>query len=118
MKRKQEEEQEEVQKKSGTKLSCPTSFGPKGASGFSDGEGANANASSLRYPLDVLEKESDYMYFEFFNYEPPFKAKNATDSLDAYNSSAGGASPATNLAKILLYMPEGVTTSYKADWHR
>lgn len=116
MQTQQEQEQAAAQKNSVTKLSFPTSVAPKGSSGFSDGEGANANASSLRYPLDVLEKESDYMYFEFFNYEPPFKAKNATDSLDAYNSSAGGASPATNLAKILLYMPEGVTTSYKADW--
>ena len=33
-----------------------------------------------------------------------------------YNSSAGGGKPSSKLPKILLYMPEGVTTSYKADW--
>lgn len=107
-----ENQNQEESQNSVTTLSFPTSIAPKGSSSF----GSNASASSLRYPLDVLEKESDYMYFEFFEYDPPFKKGSSTKGLDAYNSSASGGTPAGNLPKILLYMPEGVTTSYKADW--
>ena len=107
-----ENQNQEANQNSATTLSFPTSIAPKGSSSFGD----NAGASSLRYPLDVLEKESDYMYFEFFEYDPPFKKGSSTKGLDAYNSSAAGGKPAGNLPKILLYMPEGVTTSYKADW--
>jgi len=92
-----------------TKLSFPTSVAKLGLS-------ATNSQVSLRYPIDIAEKESDYMYFEFFDYEPPFKKGTTTEGLDGYNSTAGGGKPSSNLAKILLYMPEGVTTSYKADW--
>jgi hypothetical protein len=73
---------------------------------------------SLRYPNDIISAESDYMYFEFFNYQPPFQSGSATSSgkIDAYNSSNTNAKVASDLPKIMLYMPEGVTTSYKADW--
>tara|TARA_Y100000004_G_scaffold111310_1_gene124943 strand:- start:240 stop:1322 length:1083 start_codon:yes stop_codon:yes gene_type:complete len=112
-----QEAAEQAAAESGTKLSLsfPTSVAAKSATPKAFGPGSSNG--SLRYPLDILDKESDYMYFEFFNYEPPFKkAANLSNALDSYNKSARGDSPATNLPKILLYMPEGVTTSYKADW--
>lgn len=72
---------------------------------------------SLRYPQDIIADDSDYIYFEFFNYQPPFsKESTAGGNLNAYNSSNQNAKVAQDLPKIILYMPEGVTTSYKADW--
>lgn len=97
------------QNNSVTKLSFPTGVAKLGLS-------ATNGQVSLRYPIDIAEQESDYMYFEFFDYEPPFKKGTTTAGLDGYNSTAGGGKPSSKLAKILLYMPEGVTTSYKADW--
>ena len=76
---------------------------------------------SLRYPLDTIEEDSDYIYFEFYNYRPPFS--NVTGSgqagqLNSYNASVNDQNleKASNLPGIMLYMPEGVTASYKADW--
>jgi len=74
---------------------------------------------SLRYPSDIISAQSDYIYFEFFNYQPPFSKESATGgggNIDGYNSSNQKAKVASDLPKIILYMPEGVTTSYKADW--
>lgn len=101
------------QNNSVTKLSFPTSVAKLGSSS----SGKNAGNFSLRYPIDITEQESDYIYFEFFEYEPPFKKGTKTQGLDGYNSSAAGGKPIDTLAKILLYMPEGVTTSYQADWN-
>ena len=77
---------------------------------------------SLRYPLDTIEEDSDYVYFEFYNYLPPFSSgiigSGEEGKLNAYNASVNDQNlqKASNLPGIMLYMPEGVTSSYKADW--
>lgn len=83
--------------------------------------------SALRYPLDgVMAKETDYVMFDFYDYVPPFKginkgaAKNNNKPLDVYNQSATDANlykkTSDSLKSVVLYMPEDISTGYKANW--
>jgi len=77
--------------------------------------------ASLRYPKDIDYTSADYMIFEFFNYKPPFQNKDASLSLEAYNASGVYTKDNKNLVssklpQIVLYMPEGISASYKANW--
>ena len=76
------------------------------------------SSSSKRYPNDIDYTGADYMIFEFFNYKPPFsKGKSAEISLSAYNFGATKDTlEKSSLPQIVLYMPEGVSASYKANW--
>ena len=74
---------------------------------------------SLRYPRDIGTGDSDYMIFEFFNYVPPFSSKVAIGnaaSYNSYNSSINNLQKKAGYPQIILYMPEGVSVSYKANW--
>lgn len=77
-------------------------------------------SGSKRYPGDLDYASADYMIFEFFNYVPPFSSKRSAEiSLSAYNfgaSKASGELESSSLPQIVLYMPEGVSASYKANW--
>lgn len=80
------------------------------------------NSGSKRYPGDIDYAGADYMIFEFFNYTPPFgsvgnKTRSAEISLVNYNFGASRETlePA-GFPQIVLYMPEGVSASYKANW--
>jgi hypothetical protein len=77
---------------------------------------------SLRYPNDPpITADTDYVIFDFFQYNPPFKSDGATanfgvDPLAAYNYSNMREYTTTELKQILLYMPEDISTGYKANW--
>ena len=78
--------------------------------------------TSLRYPDDIGEA-TDYMIFEFFKYKPPFGkgsgAGAANPTREAYNQTSqleDTAKDKAGLPQIILYMPEDVSASYKADW--
>jgi len=93
----------------------------------------NGSGTSLRYPFDApISGDTDYVIFEFWEYNPPFgrgsdgqvsraitatgtpSYKNYTASVDdlkkAKTKSGGTLSP------ILLYMPEDVQTQYGQKW--
>jgi len=77
------------------------------------------NKGSIRYPDDIGAGNSDYMMFEFMDYVPPFNSKVALGnaaSYDAYNSSINKLTRNTTWPQIILYMPEGLSVSYKANW--
>lgn len=76
------------------------------------------NSASKRYPKDIDYTGADYMIFEFFNYKPPFSTgKSADITLSAYNFGAEKKDlTPSGLPQIVLYMPEGVSASYKANW--
>jgi hypothetical protein len=78
------------------------------------------NSGSIRYPDDIGVGGSDYMIFEFMDYVPPFSSKVALGkdaaSYNAYNSSINALTKANGWPQIILYMPEGVSVSYKANW--
>jgi len=84
-------------------------------------------SSALRYPEKVAAtKESDYVLFQFYDYKPPFKGinkgatKDANKPLDVYNQSSTDASfyeeTTKGLKTVALYMPEDISTGYKANW--
>ena len=80
---------------------------------------------SLRYPADAaMAKESDYVLFEFYEYKPPFKGinkgadKDNNNPLAVYNKSATDSEfyKETSEQSVVLYMPEDISTGYKANW--
>ena len=81
---------------------------------------AAAAGTSLRYPTDISTiDKSHYIIFSFKKYTPPFseKAQNGlgSNAVTAYNAQTNNLE-AADLPQILLYMPEGVAASYKANW--
>ena len=83
---------------------------------------APAGAGSLRYPDNVSTKgDSHYVLFNFKKYKPPFSAaanqaaKAGGGAYTAYNANTNNLE-SSDLPQVLLYMPEGVAASYKANW--
>lgn len=87
-----------------------------------------ASGASLRYPLErPIDAKSDYVIFEFFNYNPPF-GKGPGEGSDGSQATATGTSSYTTynasvdkldrsgLSPILLYMPEDIQTQYSQKW--
>lgn len=79
-------------------------------------------SDSLRYPNDVSVKgDSHYVLFTFKKYKPPFSKESQAPSgssntaIQAYNRGTNNLED-SDLQQILLYMPEGVAASYKANW--
>ena len=87
--------------------------------------GTGTTTGSLRYPKDAaMQSGSDYVLFEFYEYQPPFQninkgaARAGGSALSVYNQSATDAKlyEKTSLQSVILYMPEDVSTGYKANW--
>ena len=100
-----------------------------------------SSQGSIRYPADTIDAESDYVLFNFYRYTPPFKTAGSNKTsvqggsnenaevlamqesgsttpeqlLGAYNKSAMYSREEV-LSPIMLYMPEDVSTSFKANW--
>jgi len=83
---------------------------------------SNLAGGALRYPHDSpIHVDADYVAFDFYEYIPPFKSDGSTAeigviSLDKYNASADSQYSKTTLQSILLYMPEDISTGFKANW--
>jgi hypothetical protein len=74
----------------------------------------------LKYPGDMIDADTDYVMFQFSEYSPPFKADSNDVSRNvnptaSYNSSGQEYKP-TGLPTIILYMPEDISTGFKANW--
>jgi len=87
-------------------------------------KGANA-AANYRYPDDIaVGFNTDYVMFEFYKYQPPFQGVNrgATQGgsapVRAYNQTVDDAKFYTSVKSgpVILYMPEDISTGYKANW--
>ena len=82
----------------------------------------NVPADILRYPQDVALGETDYVLFEFYEYKPPFQgiSKDTNQGgLAQYNQSATDAAfyeKTSGVPSVVLYMPEDISTGYKANW--
>ena len=81
---------------------------------------AASNNATWRYPAKPgIAENTDYVLFDFYEYVPPFKQRNTSGTpLEVYNRSANSASSyeKTSLPQLLLYMPEDISTGYKANW--
>ncbi len=98
-----------------------------GSTSYSQLGAPGAPTTSLRYPEQAaMAAGSDYVLFDFYKYQPPFKGINKGDtkknstSLATYNQSATDAAfykKETQTQKsVVLYMPEDISTGYKANW--
>jgi hypothetical protein len=82
-------------------------------------------STSLRYPEDgSFGAGADYVLFDFYKYQPPFQGINRASTVAgstpvaAYNQSATDSKFYTKTTEksIILYMPEDISTGYKANW--
>lgn len=82
---------------------------------------------SRRYPRDAaMTANSDYVLFEFYEYQPPFQninkgaTKDKSTPLATYNESVAAEKfynkTTSTEQSVILYMPEDVSTGYKANW--
>ena len=103
----------------------------------------SGSARAIRYPRDIAEGQaSDYVLFDFYEYQPPFKVEKrltkydlpssfsrfnkggytlvTNETLRQYNQSVSDASRYTkdNMAypQIMLYMPDDISTTFGAEW--
>jgi len=80
------------------------------------------SSAALRYPSSPpIGAETDYVVFEFYEYNPPFKNDGSTaafglEALAKYNSSVEQYSQQNTLKSVILYMPEDISTGFKANW--
>ena len=75
------------------------------------------DSSAMRYPKhQAITENSDYVSFEFYEYEPPFRSSGAKATKTGYNDSISDAILGTPKEKILLYMPEDIQSEYGANW--
>jgi len=93
-------------------------------------KGENNKTTSLKYPNNLFEDHTDYVYFKFHRYNGPFSGiatqketaangetetkKDTASPYDIYNSTEYEADP--DLPAIMLYMPEDISTGYQTDW--
>ena len=87
------------------------------------GTPSTTSGKSVRYPRNVADNKTDYVLFQFYDYVPPYKEKSPTlnsegTQLSAYNWSATDSDQykETTAKSIILYMPEDLSTGYKASW--
>jgi hypothetical protein len=83
-----------------------------------------AAPTGLRYPNDLNNTHSDWVRFQFFKYDAPYKTgnsltpnSNVSQFLNQYNGKfAKGTFGSSELPDIAMYMPEDLSTSYAAKW--
>lgn len=81
--------------------------------------------AGLRYPGEI-DSDTDYVSFEFFDYNPPFgrgegggfDSITAQGAFDLYQTSGSKekANKAKDLSSVILYMPEDIQAQYGARW--
>ena len=85
----------------------------------------SSTTGARRYPRDVaMAQDADYVMFEFYEYRPPFQdinkgaTKNNSTPVALYNESVTRADFYEKTAEkpVILYMPEDISTGYKANW--
>ena len=87
----------------------------------------NYMSASLRYPDDGsgnagMTEQSDYVLFQFYEYQPPFKnntqgsVASATQFSSSYNQADQYKKAGTSYPTIVMYMPEDVSTGFRGNW--
>jgi len=79
--------------------------------------------SSVRWPSGMIDGSTDYIYFEFGKYVPPFSrdasgAASGGTNLDQYNASAIAFKPEAinGVSGILLPMPQDLSNESRQEW--
>lgn len=90
------------------------------------------SSGTLKYPNNLFENNTDYVYFKFYKYTGPFsgiqgsttdatgkttKDTNPPTSSNPYNTyNATDYKADDTLPIVMLYMPEDISTGYATDW--
>jgi hypothetical protein len=81
-----------------------------------------SSTKSLRYPNKDINENGDYVLFNFKKYQPPFGKRNLQeiegggDKVFDYNQADEYVSAGGDYKTIIMYMPEDVSTGFKANW--
>ena len=82
----------------------------------------SAGSGSLRYPNKDINENGDYVLFTFKKYQAPFGNRTKIDveggngKVFDYNQSNEYVSAGEDYKTIIMYMPEDVSTGFKANW--
>ena len=95
-----------------------------GSTSYKQLDAPGVQTGALRYPGNLYATDADYVLFQFYKYQPPFQGINKGNTKDNSNSVATYNQSATDAAfykeetekPVILYMPEDVSTGYKANW--
>lgn len=84
------------------------------------------STSRLTYPSNIFNNYTDYIKFDFYNYQGPFSGdgkgtitdiNGVSPDLQKYNQSDGQQyTKYSGVEPILMYMPEDISTGYQTDW--
>ncbi|AOV58986.1 baseplate tail tube cap [Synechococcus phage S-CAM3] len=81
------------------------------------GKTNSSDSSAMRYPFhQSIAADSDYVTFEFYEYEPPFANEGGGTKKTNYNASVSDDILGSPKEKIILYMPEDIQSEYGANW--
>jgi len=81
-----------------------------------------AGSGSLRYPNKDINENGDYVLFKFKKYQAPFGKRNKINveggngKVFDYNQSNEYVPAGEDYKTIIMYMPEDVSTGFKANW--
>jgi hypothetical protein len=76
---------------------------------------------SYRYPMAGSDQggitaDGDFVLFQFYNYSAPFGPNRKSDSGVFDYNQANEYTPASGYKPIMLYMPEDISTGFRANW--
>ena len=89
---------------------------------------ASGADGAIRYPTQYpISPDTDYVSFQFYDYKPPFQAKNKSSgagkltvgqSYQSYNASIQNENltKAEGYKPVFLYMPQDIQGQYGANW--
>lgn len=81
-----------------------------------------SSTKSLRYPNKDINENGDYVLFNFKKYQPPFgkrtlqQVEGSPNPVFDYNQADEYVSAGGDYKTIIMYMPEDVSTGFKANW--
>ena len=78
-------------------------------------------AGSYRYPMAGSDQggitaDGDFVLFQFYDYSAPFGPNRKSDSGVFDYNQANEYTPAGGYKPIMLYMPEDISTGFRANW--
>jgi hypothetical protein len=82
---------------------------------------AKPTEETVRYPKGIKDINTDYVFFQFGRYNPPFKGTEGSgaNAYEQYNSSVQNMDPISvgDVASLILPMPQDLSNELKNDWN-
>ena len=82
-------------------------------------EGATPGGGTKRWPNDQIQEKTDYVFFQFGKYIPPFSQDALNRSInkrESYNQSISRMKVDTDLPSIMLPIPQDLSNTLAAGW--